>query len=240
MSLSLECKKVRRTGFSPAFIVGGIIAAVVPILNMAVRAEIYVGLEKTPLHILLNANWQMMAMLNLLLLVTGACLMYQTEYADNAIQRMNTLPIKESRMFFGKITLMAVMCIMMLVIEAAAIAFCMVHWFGQSSDFVKGILQNFGYSFLLLLPAALLSLFIASACKNMWISLGIGVVCVFSATMLPTDNFVLSLFPFAMPFQIFAGAAEDTIRSYVIAAVIEIVVIAIAKIVFTKVRRSFE
>ena len=33
MSLSLECKKVKRTGFIPAFLCGGILAAAVPIVN---------------------------------------------------------------------------------------------------------------------------------------------------------------------------------------------------------------
>ena len=36
MSLSLECKKAKRTGFIPAFLCGGILAAAVPIVNMAV------------------------------------------------------------------------------------------------------------------------------------------------------------------------------------------------------------
>ena len=39
MSLSLECKKAKRTGFIPAFLCGGILAAAVPIVNMAVRSE---------------------------------------------------------------------------------------------------------------------------------------------------------------------------------------------------------
>ena len=41
MSLSLECKKAKRTGFIPAFLCGGILAAAVPIVNMAVRSEMY-------------------------------------------------------------------------------------------------------------------------------------------------------------------------------------------------------
>ena len=91
MSLGLECKKIRRTGFFPAFIVGGLLAAAVPVLNMAVRSNIYVGIENSPLQILMSANWQMIAMLNVLLIVAGACLMYHTEYADNGIQKMGNI-----------------------------------------------------------------------------------------------------------------------------------------------------
>jgi len=104
MSFSLECKKVKRTGFTPAFLCGGILAATVPVLNMTVRSENYLGLYAGPVQILLDANWQMMAMLNILLIVSGACLMYHTEYADNAIQKICTLPTKESRLFFSKVT----------------------------------------------------------------------------------------------------------------------------------------
>lgn len=240
MSLSIECKKLRRTGFFPTFLVGGIMAAAVPIFNMAIRSEIYVGIKQLPIRILLDANWQMMAMLNILLLVAGGCLMYQTEYVDNAIQKMCTLPIKESKLFFTKFALLAVMCIAVLGIEAVAIAFCTIHWFESPAGFVLDILTNFGYLFLLMLPVAMLILFIASVCKNMWISLGIGVVCVFTATILPGSNFVLSLFPFAMPFHTLVDVAENTIRNFGIAVLIEIVMISIVEIVFIKVRGSFE
>jgi len=233
MSLSLECKKVKRTGFIPAFLCGGILAAAVPIVNMAVRSEMYLGQQSSPMQILMGANWQMMAMLNILLIVAGSCLLYHTEFADNAMQKMKSLPIKESTIFFDKLVLTSIMSVVVLAIEAASIAFCVSHWFEIGSE-------NFGYSFLLMLPCVLLSLLISSACKNMWVSLGIGVVCVFTATMLPTDNFVLSLFPFATPFQIFVTTEMTQAMHYIYAAIIEIVVIGIAELVFIKVRRSFE
>ncbi|MCI8364081.1 MAG: ABC transporter permease subunit [Eubacterium sp.] len=240
MSFSLECKKVKRSGFVPAFLSGGLLAAIVPVLNMAVRSENYLGLNATPVQILLDANWQMMSMLNILLIVAGACLMYHTEYADNAIQRMCTLPIKESRLFFSKVTLTALMCIIMLVIEAVSIAFCSYHWLDLTYEVWVEIMKSFGYALLLMLPPAFVSLFIASACKNMWVSLGIGVVCVFTATMLPAKNFVLSLFPFALPFQIFAGTAENIACDFMIAATVEIFIIGIAEVLFLKIRRSLE
>lgn len=240
MSLRLECRKVKRTGFVPAFIVGGLLAAVVPVVNMAVRSEIYVGLEGSPIQILMDANWQLMAMLNVLLLLAGACLMYHTEYADNAIQKMCTLPIREWDLFFGKFALIAVMGIVVLILEAMGIAFSSLHWFAISTDFVLELLKSFGYAFVLMMPAALISLLIASLCSNMWVSLGIGIICVFTATMLPDHNFILSLFPFALPFQIYAGAAETTIRNLMIASAAEAVIIALAESLLLKVRRSME
>ncbi len=240
MSFGLECKKMKRTGFISAFLCGGFLAAIVPILNMAVRSENYFGIDDSPVQILMNANWQMMAMLNLLLVVAGACLMYHTEYADNAILKISTLPIKESRLFWSKVMLMIVMCIMILIIEAAGIAFCSYHWFEMSADVWMEVIKSFGYALLLMLPAALGSLLIASVCKNMWVSLGIGVVCVFTATLLPTESFVLSLFPFALPFQIFVETIENTAVSFMIAAGMEVLFIGISESICLKVRRLFK
>ena len=240
MSVSLECKKVKRTGFLPAFFGGGILAAVVPVINMAVRSEQYLNLPDSPIQILLGANWQMMSMLNVLLVVAGTCLLYYTEYADNAMQKMKSLPIWESSIFLGKAVLTTFMSLFVLVIEAGAIAFCTYHWFEIGNGFFSELCKYFGFSFLLMLPCLILSLLISEACKNMWVSLGIGVVCVFTATMLPTTNFVLSLFPFAMPFQVFASSDVTQSMHYIYAVAAELVVLAFAELIFIKVGRSFE
>lgn len=91
-----------------------------------------------------------------------------------------------------------------------------------------------------MLPCMILSLLISEACKNMWVSLGIGVVCVFTATMLPATNFALSLFPFALPFQIFAGADITRSTYYICGAIAELAICGLAQLILVKVRRSFE
>ena len=240
MSVSLEWKKVKRTGFLPAFFGGGTLAAIVPIINMAVRPERYLNQQGSPVQILLDANWQMMAMLNVLLIVAGTCLLYHTEYADNAMQKLKSLPVRESSVFLGKAVLTILMSFFVLVIEAVAVAFCTFHWFGIEKGFFSELCRCFGYSLLLMLPCVILSLLISEACKNMWVSLGIGVVCVFTATMLPTTNFVLSLFPFAMPFQVFAGADVAKSLHYIYGAIAELAVCSLAQLLFVKVRRGFE
>lgn len=240
MSVSLECKKVKRTGFLPAFFGSGILAAAVPVINMAVRSEMYLNLPGNPIQILLDANWQMMTMLNVLLVVAGACLLYHIEYADNAIQKMKSLPIRESSIFLGKAVLTIFMSLFVLVIEAGAVTFCTYHWFKIGNGFLGELCKSFGYSFLLMLPCIILSLLISEACKNMWVSLGFGVVCVFTATMLPTTNFALSLFPFAMPFQVFASTDLTQSIHYIYATIAEIVVLCLVQLAFVKTRRSFE
>jgi len=240
MSVSLEFKKVKRTGFIPALLVGGLLAATVPVMNMAVRSENYLSLSGTPLQILIDANWPMMAMLNVLLIVAGACLLYYTEYADNAIQKMISLPIKESTMFFGKAVLLSCMYVIVLAIETLAFIFSSVYWFGLYNGFWIELGKNVGYFLLLGLPSIMLSLLIASAFKNMWVSLGISVIGVFLAMMIYNKSFILSLFPFAMPFQILGGTDAGRVMQYICAAVIAVMVIGITELIFLKVRRSFE
>lgn len=240
MIFGLELKKLKRTGFFPAFFIGGLLAAAVPILNMAVRSDSFVHLPQSPVSVLMNANWQMMAMLNLLLLVAGGCIMYHSEFSDNAFQKMNTLPVKESRMFFNKVLLIFTAAASVLFIEAAGLAFSAFYWFDMPAKDMVDLVKNLGFIFLLTMPSALLSLLIASVCKNMWISLGIGVVCIFTATILPMKNFALSLFPYAMPFQFLEGMADNTAAKYAVAVIAEILVLCAAEFAVLKIRRACE
>lgn len=234
MSYVLECKKIKRTGLIPAFLGGGLLSALVPILNMAFRSEMYVHTEITPLHTLLDANWQMMALLNVLLIISGSCMIYHNEFADNGILRMSALPLRESSLFLGKALVMTALAALVLFIETTALAFSCQYWFFQE------LFANYSYLLLLMLPVILISLLIASACKNVWISLGINIVCVFIATMLPTESFVSSLFPFALPFQTLAGISTKQAVYFVIGAVVEIIIIGTGELIYLRIRRCFE
>ena len=120
MSLALEYRKMKRTGFFPAFLGGGILAAIVPAAELFFRRDSYTTGAESPLSMVLGSNWQMMAMLNILLIVSGACIMYHTEYADRGYDKMRALPIKESAIFFEKVIVMTGMCCLIFIIEAAA------------------------------------------------------------------------------------------------------------------------
>lgn len=251
MSLTLELKKIKRTGFFPAFLAGGIIAGAFPVINTAARPEMFTSMSGSAAEILMSANYETIAMLNLLLLTAGACILYHIEYAGNGIQKMQTLPVSESGLFFGKAFLLVPSFFLMLCIEGAAMFFCGIHWFGESirASAIAGstavgalaadFLRCFGFAFLLTLPAALLLLLFSSLCRNMWVMLGIGILCIFLATMLPDDNFLISLFPFAMPFQTYAGADRDLVIRCIIAAISETLVIGLIEIILIRIRRLF-
>lgn len=77
--------------------------------------------------------------------------------------------------------------------------------------------------------------------KNMWVSLGIGVILVFTLSILPQDNIVLSLFPFASPYQMLSAAVENSRTALFLAVCgIETVVFGIAEVLYLQVRRCFE
>lgn len=239
MSFRLECKKIRRTGLTAAFIAGGIIAAALPVINTAARPDTFISMTGSPAAVLADANLQMISMLNLLLITAGTCILYHMEYADNAIQKMQSLPIRESGLFIGKCSILLLFFLMMLLFEAASLCFCGWHWLSTGREELIEVLQTLGFTILLTLPAAVIALVIASACRNMWTTLGIGVLCIFMATMLPTDNFIASLFPYALPFQILPGMETERVIHYCIAAVCETAAACAAEIIYLKVRRLF-
>ena len=56
MTLGLEMKKLKRTGYVPAFLAGGVLAAAFPLANMLVRSETFTSLPGDPLSILMDVG----------------------------------------------------------------------------------------------------------------------------------------------------------------------------------------
>lgn len=240
MSLGIECKKLKRTGYIPLFLMGGLLAAAVPIIMMTLRAEIYTGQPGNPLHILLDANWQMMAMLNVLLAVCGACLMYHTEYADNASQRMDMLPVRQGSLFLGKFLVAVLASSGAMMLESISVAICLIHWFPEFDFSLMALINNMGFEMALMLPTIMLMLLIASACKNMWVSLGIGVILVFTFSILPSDHRILTLCPFATPYQLLHTAQKNgRVSVFLLTSGIETLGFGAGELMYQKVRRCF-
>lgn len=239
MSFRLEYKKIRRTGLTAAFLAGGIIAAALPVINTAARPDTFTSMAGSPAAVLADANLQLISMLNLLLITAGACILYHIEYADNALQKMQSLPVRESGLFIGKCGILLPFFLMIILFETASLCFCGWHWLNAGNEELMEILQTLGFTLILTLPSAIIALVIASACRNMWTALGIGILCIFMATMLPTDNFIVSLFPYVLPFQILPGMETARVFHYCIASVCESAAACAAEIIYLKVRRLF-
>ena len=201
----LETRKMKRTGFCQAFLGGGALAALVPVVNMALRAETFTSQPGSPFQILMEANWQLMAQLNIFLLVCGACLLYHTEYADNGLQKAQSLPLGPSGLFLGKLGILLSACLIPLCLETASLILCCMRWFPDRPGESLRILTGMAFAFAVLLPTGAAMLLLSSMCRNMWISLGAGVILVLFASMLPASSSsvsdVLALVPFCGPYR---------------------------------------
>ena len=239
MSLLIEAKKLKRTGYLPAFLAGSLLAAAFPVVYLMVKAEELTSLSGNPTDLLMSANWQMMAMLNILLSVCGACVMYHTEYADNGMQKMSVLPVRPGHLFMGKFIIAAGMAAVMTGIETAVLWGCAGRWFAGTPSGPAQLLKTAGFQTVVMMPTVMMMLVIAAACRNMWVSLGIGVILVFTCSVLPRDNAVLSLLPFASPYQTLSGATEAS-RAVLLSAACgaETAALGIAELIYLKGRRN--
>lgn len=240
MSLFLEWKKQKRTGYVTAYAGCGLLAAAFPLINTGARPETFLSLPGNPLEILMNANWQMIAMLNILVSILGACLMYHTEYAEKGWEKMSTLPVHTGKLFLGKCILATLGLAVLLFLEFSSLTICQYHWFPQTPIAIKELLSFAGFQFMTTLPTVILMLVIASACESMWVSLGIGVILLFTFSIFPQENLVLSLLPFSSPFQLFSLAQEQGWTSLFIWICLgEAVIFILGEGVYQKIRRSF-
>ena len=240
MSFSIEAKKVTRTGFYPAIILGGIIAAAVPLINIGARPENFVNRDGSTLAVILNANWSMVSMLNVFAVILGACVMWNVEYGERAIEKMRTLPLRMSSIVGLKGILLLTMALVPVILEHLSIVLCGYLWFAPESNFIFDATKNFIFSILMLLPVCGVMTAIASVCRNMWISLGIGVICVFAMTIMGGfDSFAVKIFPFSLPMITFAEAGEAW-PSYGTASLLETVIISIAAGIIWKLKVKSE
>lgn len=240
MRFTQEIKKLRRTGYFPAFLAGAAASSAFPVLHMAVRQEVFVNRPGSPLDILLDANWQMMAMLNILLIVCGTCMMYHTEYADNAVQKMEVLPVRQSSLFLGKFLITAAVFAIVLCIEFTALLACMARWFTVDGQDIKELFRCLGFEWVLLMPTIMASLVIALACRNMWVSLGTGVILTFALSILPQGHLIFALCPYCSPYQLLATAeSAGHTGLFLGVCAVETILLGASVPVYFKIRRYF-
>lgn len=237
---SLESRKLKRTGYVPAFLGGGLLAGMVPVLNMAFRSEIYVSQSGSPFQILMDANWQLMAQLNILLLVCGACILYHTEYADNGIQRAETLPMKAFGLFPGKLCILFCSCLLPLCLEALSLLACCIRYFPETPGLGAALLKGMAFELALTLPTAAAMLFLSSLCRNMWMCLGTGVILVFLASMLRSGHIILAAVPFAAPYRMLHQFSSGQAFRLLLFSIGEVALFCILELIYTKLRRCFQ
>ena len=159
--MGLEIKKIRRTGLIPALLAGGVFSAVFPVINLAVRTEMFTGRPGNPAAIVMDASWLTMAMANLCVIIIGACILYHIEHVNNGIQKMDALPVNPAVLFFDKGILLALILAVVFAIETAALYFCTWKWLGGGKQTLVSLCKTMGYTYAYSLPSLVLMLLIA-------------------------------------------------------------------------------
>ncbi|MCI9270616.1 MAG: ABC transporter permease subunit [Dorea sp.] len=237
MIFALELKKMRRTGFAPIFLGGGLLAGAVPLIDTAVRTETFTRLPGEPFSILMDANWSMMAQLTILLIVCGCCLIYHTEYAERGDLKMRTLPVSQIGLFCGKFGAALLYTLAALVFQGMALAFSGFYWFPEGiADFPK-LFAGMGYELAMLLPTLALMLLIASFCQNMWGSLGAGVILTFLGSMIHGEHLTLTMLPFAAPYRTLYGTSAADVKTGLAICAIQTLLFLLIEIIYLRERR---
>lgn len=212
--MRLEIKKIRRTGLIPALLAGGVFAAAIPVINLAVRTEMFTGRSGNPAMIVMDANWLTMAMANLCVIIIGACIVYHIEHVNNGIQKMDALPVSPAAIFLAKGVLIAIILAVVFAIETAALYFCMWKWLDGGMKTLGSLCKAMGYAYAYTMPSLVLMLLIACLLKNMWVSFGIGMIGMFAAQLFIHEK-SMAYFPFILSYSY----AES--REMLMAALIE-------------------
>ena len=197
--IGLEIKKIRRTGLIPALLAGGVFSAAFPVINLAVRTEMFTGRPGNPAAIVMDANWLTMAMANLCVIIIGACILYHIEHVNNGIQKMDALPVNPAVLFFDKGILLALILAVVFAIETTALYFCTWKWLDGGKQILVSLCKTMGYTYAYSLPSLVLMLLIACLLKNMWVSFGIGMIGMFAAQLFVQEK-SMAYFPFLLPY----------------------------------------
>ena len=111
------------------FLGGALAASAFPVINMAFRTELFTSQDLPPADILLNGNWEMSATFHCFLAVLGACILYHTEFANRAIEKLHMLPVSQGKVFFCKNLLLLLLFLPVFLIETCFLLFCACQWF---------------------------------------------------------------------------------------------------------------
>ena len=157
MILALEGKKIKHTGLLPAFLAGALAVSAFPVINMAFRTDLFISQDLPPVDILLNGNWDMAATFHCFLAILGACILYHTEFANRAIEKLYMLPVSQGKVFLCKNLLLLLLFLPVFLIEDLFFLFCAWHWFPGKDPGVEVLLGNTAFSLAAILPVLLLS-----------------------------------------------------------------------------------
>ena len=87
----------------------------------------------------------MIATFHCFLAVLGACILYHTEFANRAIEKLHMLPVSQGKVFFCKNLLLLLLFLPVFLIETCFLLFCARHWFPGETLGAEILLENMGF-----------------------------------------------------------------------------------------------
>lgn len=195
---ALELKKIKRTYMILTMILLSIFGGLFVILNFYFRSKTILSNNAAPMENLILQNWSMVSMLNVMAIITGACILYNIEYSNNAMLKLSSLPIKTNCIFAAKMMLIIFIYVCMMAIETAAFIYCGITYLPKGEFALLKLMRFWAYAFVLALPVCTLMLFVSSLCKNMWITVGIGMIGIMSGVLTAQGSSVFNILPFSI------------------------------------------
>jgi hypothetical protein len=237
-ALSIELIKCKRSGVATIMTIAGLFGALYIFAFFFVRNEMLMALPIPPMDILLTQAYGLIAVINMLSIIVAACLIYRTEYAQRAIQKMYALPIKAVGIYGCKACILVVSLIAVFVLQYSMLGIVGNMYLPEYAFRFLTFLKYSIYTFLTTLPVVLSMLIIASQSANMWIVLGVGVIGFFSGmAMSLSDSIWLLINPFAL---ILAPALSDSAildNDVLIIAIVKIIIYFLVGIKLTDIVR---
>lgn len=229
-SFTIEIKKYKRSGILGIFPVIGIIGGLYAFANFIIRKETLLHLPLSPMAILLTQLYGMIMVLNLFGIIVATTLVYHIEFRNYAIKKMYMLPYKSSHIFSIKYFILSILLCLCIILQNTAL--CIIgKLFLPAGTFELDTLIKYAiYIYVTSLPVFSFMLLISSCCKNIWYTLGVGVVGFFSGmTMALSDIPLFLVNPFVL-IMMPAIQSDITINivNYYILSLIESIIFFIA------------
>lgn len=151
------------------------------------------------MDILLTQLYGMIMILNMFGIIVAACVIYNMEFAQNAIKKMYMLPIKVQHVYLCKFLIMSAGLFGAILIQNIALACIGINSLPEGTFSMEILLSFGGYSFLTAMPVLSFMTLVSSKSCNMWTCLGIGVAGFLTAMSLANvDMAVVLLHPFVI------------------------------------------
>lgn len=232
---SIEIKKLKGTFLFGTFIMGGLFSAAIIIANLYYRHEgLFLRYGKS-ISAVVVPNWNTVALVNIMMIIIGSAILYHVEYENNAILKMNTLPINTRKLFYSKFLILMLMFIVVSLIEFLAFYICIKAYLPKVL-WLEKLGRLYLYSYILIMPAASFMVLISSIFKNMWTTVGIGVMGIMiSIVTVSFNNSFLEYLPFSIMNQPGNRGGSFFDLNFLIGALCEtFLIFIISEIIFRK------